>query len=64
MAYFRKLTKEFKNIEIVDAYSGFEENDFQGKYNLNEIGLIKINERLNKLIEKIQNTNTTNLTNK
>jgi len=56
MMYFSKLAKYFENIELIDGYSAFEENDFLDKYHLNENGITKLNERINNLIEKIQDT--------
>ena len=63
MMYFRKLANYLENIELIDGYSAFEENDFVDKYHLNENGITKLNERINNLMEKIQNTNPTTLTN-
>ncbi len=54
MKYFIKLAKYFENIELVDGYSGFNEKDFLDDYHMNEIGLTKLNERINNLIDKIQ----------
>jgi hypothetical protein len=63
MTYFGQLATYFENIELVDGYSGFEEKDFLDKYHLNEIGITKLNEKINNLISKIQNTNQTTASN-